>query len=187
MPVINFGPNVATTHVAGRPFEAEFEEVRLVKALLRKSRKRVCGAIYRDSLGRVRKDIHLDDGAHIASIADPVTGQMFALYINRRSYLIAPGLPQNVQPPGAYDYPGEPRMIEGFECFPLHLPNGIDAWFSPALYHVIMEEQRDAPDHYCWRLFHIRCEEPSPDLFTPQTFPKKVNAPSPNCVTVPPR
>jgi hypothetical protein len=174
------------------PFGARFEEIQVTKDPRGLStEERVTGAIYRDSAGRVRRELHLqrknEDDLELTTIADFAARTVTALDVAAK---IATRFTDMGPPPGheipvtGWGYRGpwslgtapEERVIEGVACRkaqPVPWPLGSPAepkvvgeiWVSNELKYSVLERVGDPGREYTWRLYDIRRVEPPSSLF----------------------
>jgi hypothetical protein len=170
---------IATPVAAGRPFQADFEQV--TTSQQDKTRVYRAGRIYVDGEGRVRQDDAADSAA---AVIDPVANVMY--FVDRASGGILFQAP--LSRPGEAVVHGEPREpaasqvqvsreelgsreIEGRTCrgFRTTVQGAGDfvaeTWLAQDLGIVLSERRTTARGQIEQRLFNIVLGEPDPSLF----------------------
>jgi hypothetical protein len=182
---LKFGPSITTAGaVKEAPFEVDYEEMisrklpdKTVSQLILK------GKIYRDSEGRVRKDLTLQSpadnySAHLVSITDYVNRRNIDLDTKSKTFTFVqmsepyqPSIPTPQNPvtnQGSKTKGKESKEIEGVVCISLkEKVNGclIETWYSEKLREVIQEKRTCDNEKRSLRLFNIQQAEPESQLF----------------------
>ncbi len=191
-PVSRWGPIASYLGVVkSLPFGARFEEIQVRKdASSVRSEERVTGAIYRDSAGRVRRELRVEgknqEGLELIIIADLAGRTVTALDVAAK---VATKFTEMGPPPGeiaqwgwgfsgpwSLERAGEERVIEGVACkrarrvaWPrvsvVESAEAGEIWVSDDLKHAVFEHVSDPEREYTWRLYDIRRVEPPSSLF----------------------
>jgi hypothetical protein len=193
---IKFGPNITNAEpVKNAPFEADYEE-KISRKLpdMPVSQLILKGKIYRDSEGKVRKDLTLQSSegnfsAHMLGITDYVNRRFIDLDTKSKTFAIVQ-MSEPYQPPiptpqnpvtnqGSKNKEKESKEIEGVVCIRLkEKVNGclIETWYSEQLREVVLEKRTCNNEERSLRLFNIRQAEPESQLFkVPSDYKERKN------------
>jgi hypothetical protein len=191
---ITFGPSINNAGpVRNNPFEADYEEI-ISKKLpdMTVSQLIMKGKIYRDTEGRIRKDLTLqspqqDFSEHTVLITDYVSRRHIDLDPESKTFsFVEMGEPYQppIPPPqnpvtnlGLGNKQKESKEIEGIVCIRLTEKVNdclIETWYSEKLREVVQEKRTCDSEEHSLRLFNIRQAEPESQLFkVPSDYKEK--------------
>ncbi len=183
----NWGPQLITETVTrGRPFQARYQQICTKKTpdgqVLQET---LSGAVFRDSDGRLRKELRLPDMlaevTQIALLTDPAKESIYILDLQSKTFLKerfpATLTERGNELPAATkkDLSGEDgedlgeRELEGLICHGhrCHLSDDVvEFWYSDKLLEVVLEKRTNQDEENTLRLFEIRQVEPDSELFS---------------------
>lgn len=179
--------SISTTPVQGKPFKARYEQRRVERLPGGQGIPRIMsGEVYRDSSGRVRQELHLqqnDTGERmrIAVVIDPLEEAIYIFHIDSRTYIkqrfdaagataarVGTPVRLSTAPAGSENEALGQRQIEGLSCrgYRNSSENSVsEVWYSDELKVALLEKITSPQAEDTWRLFDVRQTHPRSECF----------------------